>query len=77
MTSSLQHTLNVTYTTGSIFQRCFVNDILYFSKCYTRTTKINSYTVCFRHNEETLFGEIEYFLCVPVFDSFDSVFAED
>ena len=68
--SSLQHTFNVTVTVGNVYQRCFVKDILYFSKCYTRTQKRNSFTVCFRYEEDTQFGEIEYFLCVSVFGSF-------
>ena len=34
--SSLQYILNATC---SIFQRCFVNNILYFLKCYTRTKR--------------------------------------
>ena len=64
--SLLQHTLNVTLSVGNVFQRCFVNDVLYFSKVYTRTQKRNSYTVCFRHDDQTQFGEIEYFLCVSL-----------
>ena len=36
--------------------------------CPKVSQKRNSYTVC--HEEETQFGEIEYFLCVSVFGSF-------
>ena len=38
--------------------------------CPKVSQKRNSYTVCFRHEEETQFGEIEFFLCVSVFGSF-------
>lgn len=64
--SSLQHTLDVTFTVGNLFQRCFVNNILYFSKCYTHTQKRNSYTVCYIYEDDAQFGEIEYFMCVSV-----------
>ena len=33
--------------------------------------KRNSFTVSYRSNGETLFGEIEYFICVPVDQSFE------
>ena len=64
--SSLQHAFSVTLSVGNVFQRCFVNDILYFSKAYTRTQKRNSYTVCFTSEDNINFGEIEYFLCVSL-----------
>ena len=66
----LQLKFSVTLSVGNVYQRCIVSNVLYFSKCYTRTQKRNSYTVCFRYEEEIQFGEIQYFLCVSVSDSF-------
>ena len=61
--SSLQRT--TTLTVGNVFQRCVINDVLYFSKCYTRTQKKEySYTVCYRHEKDTKFGEIEFFFVI-------------
>ena len=46
---------------GNEFKRCVVNDVLYYKR-----TQRNSYTVCYRHEGETKFSEIEY-LCMWFF----------
>ena len=64
--SSLQFNTSLIPSTGMIFYRCIIHDATYFSKCYTRTKKLNNFTLAYTDNGEILLGEIEYFLCVSI-----------
>lgn len=61
-----------TATAGLIFYRCIVNNILFYSKSYTRTKKRNSFTVLYTLNGLLHFGIIEYFVCVSVCGYFEA-----
>ena len=59
---ALQQRLMMDVASASQFTRAVVGGTRYYSLAYTRVTKRNSYTVCYKDGEATQYGLIKYFL---------------
>ena len=62
---TLKQKLMVDVVVASHFVRAVVGGVRYHSQGYTRTTKRNSYTVCYSDGGTTRYGLIKYFLSLP------------
>lgn len=66
---ALKQKLMVDVSVASQFTRAVVGGTRYYSLAYTRVTKRNSYTVCYKDGEVTRYGLIKYFLSVATSQS--------
>ena len=62
---TLKQKLTVDVIVTLHFVRAVVGGVRYYSQGYTRTTKRNSYTVCYSDGGITRYGLIKYFLSLP------------
>ena len=62
---TLKQKLMVDVVVASHFVRAVVGGVKYYSQGYTRTTRRNSYTVCYSDGGTTRYGFIKYFLSLP------------
>ena len=62
---SLYQKLTIRADVASQFTRAIVGGVRYYSQAYTRVTKRNSYTVCYKDGGATHYGLIKYFLSLP------------
>ena len=61
----IQEKVMVDADVASKFTRAIVDGREYYSQAYTRITKRNSYTVCYKEGETMRYGLIKYFLSLP------------
>jgi hypothetical protein len=59
---ALRRKLLIHVDVASQFTRAVVGGVKYYSQAYTRVTKRNSYTVCYKDGGATQYGLIKYFL---------------
>ena len=62
---SLNQKFTIRADVASQFTREIVGGVKYYSQAYTRVTKRNSYTVCYKDGGATHYGLIKYFLSLP------------
>ena len=72
MIDALKQKLMVDVNVASQFTRAVVGGTRYYSLAYTRVTKRNSYTVCYKDGEVRRCDLIKYFLSVATSQSVES-----
>ena len=63
--NTLQQKLMMDVNVASQFTWAIGGGVRYYSQAYTRVTKRNSHTVCYKDGEATQYGLIKYFISLP------------